>query len=169
MSEGLSEGLLVRELSQDSHGSGRLDWILMTDRKLNCVCVVFIIRHLNGVWPFLFPLQPHMWWWFCIGHNINSMTHVILCLVELCVFVLVQPLRGSFGTVMLPRGILACPVLYWFSCHAALCCEWFWCRSAVSTVAQFPVVWSACCQCHSPAPCGVIIMLSAGLCQTSGY
>lgn len=60
------------------------------------------------------------------------------------------------------------PVFYWLFCHAVLCWAWFWWRSAVSTVAQFPVVWLACCQCHSTAPCGVISILSVGLCQTSG-
>lgn len=82
------------------------------------------------------------------------------------------------GTVLEQRCDVLCmtdwydtgaPVFYWSRCHVALCWAWLWWRSAVSCVAQSPVVRLACCQCHSAAPYGAISMLSVDLCRTSSW
>lgn len=101
---------------------------------------------------------------------ISSISDSMLCFSEQCFF--------GLGTVLEQRCDALCvtdwydtgaPVFYWSHCHVALCWAWFWWRSAVSCVAQSPVVRLACCRCHSAAPYGVISMLSVDLCQTSSW
>lgn len=130
---------------------GWLDWKLLTDCKQYCMYVVLVVEHSLELYynmgSFLIYILHIKWetyltWFFVLWCSLGS----VWCCSR-------AYWHDTVG-----------PVFYWLFCHAALCWTWFWWRSAVSTVAQFPVVWLACCQCHSAVPCGVPC-----LCKTSSY
>ena len=110
-----------------------LDWILMTDCKQYCICIVLVIRLFAETRP---------------GHFGFFLVHILhFSLFCWCpCFVLVQPWSSA---AMLLQGI---PAWYCWSCVLLIilpCC-----------IMLSMVLVTLCGQYHSPVPCGVVGLLS---------